>query len=176
MTPEFSYPLRLDMLGTAPHALTLVADPAACTALARRFGLVAIERLEAEGEALLKGNVVEMAGRLRAEVVQNCVATDAPLSARLDVPFALRFVPRADLEAADAEEVELSAEDCDVIPYDGGAVDVGEAVAETLVLALDPYPRAADADATLRAAGVIGEDEAGPFAALKALKDKMGKA
>ena len=73
------------------------------------------------------------------------------------------------------EEVELGETDMDVIFYDGASVDLGEAVAETLALSLDPYPRSPDADATLRKAGVKTEAEAGPFGALAALKEKLGK-
>lgn len=175
MAPEFSRPVRLDMLGTAPHALALVADAAERTALAQRFGLVAIERLEAEAEAVRKGDAVEVSGRIRAAVVQACVATGVPLPEMLDEPFAVCFVPEAQVEAAEGEELELSEEDCDMIAYEGGAVDLGEAVAETLILALDPYPRCAEADAVLKAAGVKSEEEAGPFAALASLKDKLSK-
>lgn len=175
MAPEFSRPVRLDMLGSAPHALHLVADEAERAALAQRFGLVAIDRLEAEAEAFRKGEAVEVRGRIRAAVVQGCVATGAPLPELLDEPFAVRFVPEAQALAAEGEELELSEADCDVIAYEGGAVDLGEAVAETLILALDPYPRSADADAVLKAAGVKSEEEAGPFAALASLKDKLSK-
>jgi uncharacterized metal-binding protein YceD (DUF177 family) len=65
----------------------------------------------------------------------------------------------------------------DVVFYAGTAIDLGEAVAETMSLSLDPWPRVADAEAVLRDAGVKGEEEAlaqtGPFAALAALKDKL---
>jgi hypothetical protein len=42
-------------------------------------------------------------------------------------------------------------------------------------LSLDPYPRSPDADAALQQAGVISEDQAGPFAALAARKGKLGE-
>jgi uncharacterized metal-binding protein YceD (DUF177 family) len=173
--PEFSRPLRLDALGTAPLAQALKADAAECAALARRFGLLTIGRLDAEVEAVRNADIIEVVGRIRAEVEQACVATGAPLPVVVDTPFAVRFVPEAQVEAIESEELELSSADCDVVPYEGGAVDVGEAVAESLVLALDPFPRSPDADAVLRAAGVKSEEEAGPFAALAALKDKLAK-
>ncbi len=171
--PEFSRIVRLDALGTAPHALAIEADDAERAALAARFGLVAIDRLAAEAECVRRGDLVEVTGHIRADVVQACVATGGPLRETLDEPFTVRFVPEAQLDAQGTEEVELSSEDCDLIAYAGGAVDLGEAVAETLILALDPYPRSPDADAALKAAGVIGEEEAGPFAALAALKGKL---
>ena len=46
--PEFSRPVRVDTLGAAPRRLSLEADAAERAALARRFGLVAIDRLAAE--------------------------------------------------------------------------------------------------------------------------------
>ena len=51
-------------------------------------------------------------------------------------------------------------------------VDLGEAAAETMVLALDPFPRGPGAAAALQEAGVVSEEEAGPFGALKSLLEK----
>jgi hypothetical protein len=73
------------------------------------------------------------------------------------------------------EEVELSDTELDVIFYVGAMVDAGEAVAQSLALAIDPYPRAPGAEEALKEAGVKDESEAGPFGALAALKDKLGK-
>jgi uncharacterized metal-binding protein YceD (DUF177 family) len=107
-------------------------------------------------------------------VVQACVASGDPVKARIDEAFSLKFVPEAD---GAEEELELDVEDVDTIDYAGSAIDIGEAVAETLALSLDPFPRSPDADAALKAAGVLSEDEvvSGPFAALKGLKDKLSK-
>ena len=75
------------------------------------------------------------------------------------------------------EEIELGEGELDVVFYDGGAIDLGEAVAQTLLLGLDPYPRSPAAEAALREAGVKSEEEArieaSPFAALKALTGKL---
>ena len=68
------------------------------------------------------------------------------------------------------EEIELGAQDCDVVFYDGGAIDLGGAIADTLALSLDPYPRSATADAALREAGVMSEEQASPFAVLAKLR------
>ena len=173
MTPEFSRPVRLDEIGEVPRSIDISADAPEREALARRFALVSIEKLEAEGDVHRAGDIVHFAGRLRAEAEQSCVATGEPVPAILDVPFALRFVPGD--EMAPADEVELSEEDCDTVTYAGGAVDLGEAAAETLALSLDPFPRSADADAVLKAAGVADESDVGPFAALKGLRDRLGK-
>lgn len=171
---EFARPIRLDTLGEGARDVTISAEAEERAALARRFGLVSIDRLEARATLRRAGETVFAEGRLAAAVVQSCVATGDPLPATLDEPFALRFEPEGQ-GAAGAEEVELAEADLDVVPYAGGAIDLGEAVAETLSLALDPFPRAPDADERLRAAGVLEEGEAGPFAALKGLKDRLGE-
>ena len=79
-------------------------------------------------------------------------------------PLLLRFIPaRAPLEI----ELELAAEDCDEIEYSGTAFDVGEAVAQSLALAIDPFATGPLAEETRRSAGLLDQAGAGPFAALK---------
>jgi uncharacterized metal-binding protein YceD (DUF177 family) len=169
---EFERPYRLDTLGSARRA-HIAAEEAERTALARRFGLLAIHRLEAEAELWREDEIVWAEGEARAEYDEQCIATGETLSQSRAIPFRLRFVSEEAEAAATAEEIELSDEDCDTLTHDGAAIDLGEAVAQTFALGLDPFPRGPNADAALRAAGVIGEDEAGPFAALKALRDKL---
>lgn len=173
-TPEFSRPVRIDTIGAEPRRLEVEADAEEAAALARRFGLVEIRRLAAELRLSRKGVEARTEGRLKAEVVQSCVATAVPIEARLDEPFEILFRPLPDPARAD-EEVELNENDMDVVFYEGASIDLGEAVAETLSLALDPYPRAPEANEALQAAGVKSEEEAGPFGALAALRDKMRK-
>jgi uncharacterized metal-binding protein YceD (DUF177 family) len=67
------------------------------------------------------------------------------------------------------DEIELGEADCDTIFYDGGAIDLGTAIADTLALSLDPYPRSAGAEASLKEAGVLTEEQASPFAVLAKL-------
>ena len=93
---------------------------------------------------------------------------------RLDEAFDLRFVPEPETAGGD-EEFELEADELDTMFHDGQAIDLGAAIADSLALALDPYPRSPNAADALRQAGVISEEEAGPFAALAALKGKLSK-
>lgn len=171
MTPEFSRTYRLDELGNVPRAVTIAATETERAKLAQRFDLIAIDRLEAAAELVRDGEIVIASGKLKAEVVQACVASGEPVPATIAEDFALRFVREATGDAA--EDVELDESDLDAVGYEGGAVDLGEAAAQTLALALDPFPRAPGAEERLRAAGVVGEEDAGPFAALKALKNKL---
>ncbi len=172
--PEFSRPVRLDTLGEAPRAMEVAAGPEERAALAKRFGLVALDRLDAALTLSRTGDEVAVHGTLQASVVQACVASGAPVPADLAAPFDILFRPMAEAKAAE-EEIELSESEMDVVFYDRAEIDVGEAVAETLALALDPYPRTPEAESILRDAGVKpeGEEETGPFAALAALKGKL---
>ncbi|MDB5699358.1 MAG: hypothetical protein JWN69_2162 [Alphaproteobacteria bacterium] len=173
--PEFSRPVRIDILSDAPRSISVAADAAERAALAKRFDLQAVARLEAELSLVRTGETVSANGRLRAEVTQSCVATGAPVEAALDEPFRILFSPAPQAGDGSDEGIELSEEECDVVFYSGGAVDIGEAVAETLALSLDPWPRTLDAEDTLKQAGVISEEEAGPFAGLAGLRDKLKK-
>jgi uncharacterized metal-binding protein YceD (DUF177 family) len=174
LEPEFSRPMRVDTLGAAPRTIAVAAGEEECAALARRFGLVAIHRLDAEAALSRNGEAVLAEGRLRAAVTQSCAATGAPVEAELDEPFRIEFRPQPAMPSAE-DEIELSETEMDVVFYDGASIDLGEAAAETLSLSLDPWPRAPEADEALKEAGVKGEGEAGPFAALAALRDKLGK-
>ena len=97
------------------------------------------------------------------------VVTGDPVEAHADEAFDIYFLPEPVTGQAE-EEVELIESDCDVVFHDGSAIDLGSAIADTLALSLDPYPRSAGAEAALKEAGVLSEAEAGPFAALAKLK------
>jgi uncharacterized metal-binding protein YceD (DUF177 family) len=172
MTPEFSRSYRIDTLGQAPRHVDIEADQAERDALATRFDLVAIDWLSAEADITRNGEIIVAAGKLKARAVQSCVASGEPVPETVEEEFRIEFRPPPQSPSGE-EEVELSENELDVVFYDGAAVDLGEAVAETLSLSLDPYPRSDRADEALQEAGVKSEGEAGPFAALKALKDKM---
>jgi uncharacterized metal-binding protein YceD (DUF177 family) len=164
-TPEFSRPRRLDTLGTVPVALTVEADEAERAALAARFSLIAIASLKGDLSLVRDGDAVTVTGRVTAHVEQSCIATGDPVPAAIDEPLLLRFMPEAEIAASGMDEIELAEPDCDIIGYEGGAIDLGEAVAETMALALDPFPRsAAAADALRRTEGQAGGEGLGPQA------------
>jgi uncharacterized metal-binding protein YceD (DUF177 family) len=175
---ELSRPFRLDSLSAEPRPVEIEAEPAEREALARRFELVAVESLGATAILLRRGEAVEAAGTLKARVTQSCVATAEPVEATVEEQFRVEFRPLP-ADGRPEEEIELGEGELDVVFYEGGAIDLGEAVAQTLLLALDPYPRSPAAEAALREAGVRSEEEArlesSPFAALAALKGKSGE-
>ncbi len=162
--------MPLERIGSEQVKHDLIAGETERAALAKRFGLIAIDRLNARFDLHRDANSPIATGRLLADVTQACIATGEPVAQTIDAPMAIRFV---DLSVIDTEDLELEPSDHDEMDHDGQAVDLGETAAQTLALALDPYPRSQAAAAALKAAGVIEEHDmvSGAFAGLKGLLD-----
>lgn len=169
--PEFSRLVKLDAIGRLSDNQHIEASEDERKALARRFGFVSIDMLEADYAFSSEGKAIIATGRLRARLAQPCIATGEAVAERIDAPFSIRFLREEDAALA-GEEMELDAGEMDTILLADDRIDMGEAAAETLALQVNPYPRSADADSYLRQMGVVTEEQAGPFAALAALKGK----
>ncbi|MEO0061847.1 MAG: hypothetical protein RLZZ08_407 [Pseudomonadota bacterium] len=167
MTEEAELSRVIDRRQILAKPVEIVATPAECAALADRFGIVRIERLDAVVHLTVNGPDVEAKGRLHADIVQSCAISGDDLSVQIDTPLAVRFVPDQVIEV---EELELTGDELDDIPYTGTTFDLGEAVAQTLALSIDPYATGPDADRVRREKGLLDEASSGPFAALAALK------
>jgi uncharacterized metal-binding protein YceD (DUF177 family) len=167
MTNEFSRTIDLRSLGNDP--LRIEASEAEREALARRFGIVSIGRLVAEVllEPVKKG--IEASGRLEADIVQSCAVSAEEVAVTVSEPLSLRFVPDRGPGRPD-EEIELSADDLDEIEFTGTQFDLGEAVAQSLALAIDPFLEGPGAEEFRRNSGLFGEEKVSPFAALEKLK------
>jgi uncharacterized metal-binding protein YceD (DUF177 family) len=118
---------------------------------------------------LVSRTLFRVTGSFEAEVVQSCVVTLDPVPARLVESFSALFGEGGPGMAAlvDAEEEDEPE------PIEGGAIDLGETVAQHLSLALDPYPRKPGASLPDEyAAGPQGAEggHVKPFAGLGALK------
>lgn len=169
---DFEQRLPIDRIRDGDR-IDLIADAKECAAIAERLDLISLDRLEAHAVLSREGQQIKVHGRLKASLAQACVATGEMVFEHVDEAFDLTFVP-APGGTGPEEEVELESGDLDTIFHDGAAIDLGREIADTLALSIDPYPRSAQAEAALKEAGVITEEEAGPFAALAALKNKMG--
>lgn len=171
--PEFSR--MVDIRAVDARAHRLEADERERAALAERFALVAIHRLEAVMELEKDGTAVNGKGTLDADIVQSCAVSGDDLPVTIHEELSLRFVPETDAPSQPDEEIELEAGELDEIFFSGTAFDLGEAVAQSLVLAIDPYAKGPDADTVRKETGLLDEEAAGPFAALAALKGKKGE-
>jgi uncharacterized metal-binding protein YceD (DUF177 family) len=169
MSEDFTHRLPLDRI-RGGERIDLVAGEAECDAIAKRLGLLSIDRLEAHAVLERNGDQVRATGRIKSALAQSCVASGEPVPERIDEAFELLFM--AEPSGKPDDEVELGARDLDIIFHDGAGIELGAAIADTLTLAIDPYPRGPNADEALKAAGVLSEEQAGPFAALAKLKGK----
>ena len=113
--------------------------------------------------------MVEARGTFKAQFVQSCAVSAEDLPVSVEEPVFFRFVPESEQHAPD-EEIEIDAEDCDEIEYSGTHFDLGEAVAQSLGLAIDPFLTGSDADEARKTAGIGTPEDQGPFAVLKRLK------
>lgn len=142
----------------------IAATAAERAALARRFELLALDRLEAQVRlSPLAGGYLRLAATLSADLVQACVVTLEPVAARIEDEFTLLYGAAGE----ERREVVLSGMAEVVEPRPGGLLDIGEAVAQQLSLALDPYPRAPGA-----ALEPPAEPPASPFAALAKWRER----
>jgi uncharacterized metal-binding protein YceD (DUF177 family) len=169
LTDGFAHRLRIDQIRHGQR-LNLVADEEECADIAKRLGLDALDRLEAHVTLTHDGQSVRAEGRLGASLRQRCVITDEPVASHADEPFAFTFIP-APRAAAHDEEIELGSDELDTIFYARTEIDLGTAIADTLALSIDLFPRSAGAEAALKEAGVMTETEASPFAALARLRN-----
>lgn len=170
---ELTRMVKARQLPAAPVVIEANANERA--ALAARFGLGAIETLRAEVVLEQKPRAIRASGRLRAAIMQPCAVSGEDFPVTIDEPIDLRFVEEGSHALPDDEdaEIELEADDCDEIEYAGDMFDLGEAVAQTLGLAIDPYAEGPNADAARKAAGIVKEGEQeGPLAAMLAALKK----
>lgn len=174
---EFSRIVPVDRLDQGEVVEAISAGEQERLALAGRFGLVALDTLSARVSLrrIGRGPVVRVEGRLAAEVVQNCVVSLEPVRSLVEEGFVLLYAPEGSGGGhGHVLEEGFDFEDDDwPEPLEEGRIDIGEAVAQQLALALDPYPRKPG----VRLEDVIGQHEgigveeppANPFAALARL-------
>lgn len=164
--PEFSR--RIDGLRLAAGGETydIVAKPEERVGLARRFDLLSLDRLEAKVKVSpMAGGYYRLAASFEADLVQACTVTLEPVPARIAESFTLTYGP-----VEEAGEIFLDGETEPVEPLADGVIDIGEAVAQQLSLALDPFPRAPGIAMEIESIVSDETPRESPFAALARLK------
>jgi len=148
IVPEFSRPILADSLAVSDRIHEIEANDEERAALAERFGILSIESLSAtiRLRRLPGGDLVRLRGQLKAHVTQACVVSLEPVPEEIEEEFELIYGPKPDEES---EEIVVDMEAMDPPePIINNAIDIGEAVAEHLALALEPFPRAPGAEFT----------------------------
>lgn len=180
-SPKQDFRLFVAVTDVPPNGkeISFVADEVARKELARRFGIPEVVSLS--GAAKVRpyrkaGLTVEAS--FKAEVIQACVVTLEPVHQSIEESFKQRYLPEHMIEPEVAEvsnereiQIDVEAEDAPE-PMAGNGVEIGEAVAERLALALDPYPRKPGAAFQTDVEEPVDapESKPNPFAALEKLK------
>lgn len=166
-------------LGTAIAGYDIEADVGEREALALRFGLDRLDRLVAKLSVKRTGDRrVAVDGSFLADLAQSCVVSLVPVPEHIEESFSLVYVSEEGAEAAERTGAENAGDTVFTLddeawpePLLDGKIDIGEAVAQQLALALEPYPRAPGVRYEIEGiGGSASEAKVSPFAAFAGLK------
>lgn len=163
-------------MGNDGREIVFSANAEERAALAQRFDLADLATLtgKAQLSRVAGGRVYRLSASFEADVIQTCVVTLEPMPARVSESFTLTFAPAEEIERPN--EVVIGDEEDPPEPLIDGTIDIGEAVAEHLCLALDPFPRKEAAvipEPYVAKEDVVDDERPHPFAALAELKKRL---
>lgn len=176
---DLSLSLAAAEIDREAKSFELAATAEQLAEVTERFDLVAIKTMTATVSISSKGpeEGILIEGKVRSELVQRCITSLADVPEVVDVPFSLLLVDPETADRMDADESYLDAEQPEYDALEGDTVDIGEIIAQTVAISMNPYPRAEGAElAGVTKAGIsFNEPELekkNPFAALGKLKDE----
>lgn len=168
-----------DLKNNLEHAFLLTPSPTQMNALAGEMGISSLKKMRFKGVIKPVGDKDwQIIAHLGASVVQPCVTTLVPVGTRLETDITRTFIADHTEEFAPDEEVEIPEDDTvDPLPI---LLNISNLACEALAMALPDYPRAADAELSVTQFSEPGkdamtDDDAKPFASLKALRDNLQK-
>ncbi len=177
--PELSRPLPVDKISAGGVEEYLIASPAERKALAARFDLIDLPKLEANLniDHASNGKMIAVTGKLSAKVVQQCVVTLEPLETQIDDEINILYAPAHFLDKGAGPPHVDSGEDEAPEPIVNGIIDLGELVAQHLAIAINPYPRKEGAvlENIETTAAEPSDSSLNPFAKLAEFKKKAIK-
>lgn len=157
---EFSVEIDLDALPYGGKTLQLLANAAERVAIAKRLGAVSIEQLEGEIRIEATSTTIIASGRVKAELVRQCVASLEEMTETVDETFETEFL------RAESPGREVRPDDSWDAPevHESRIFDAGEFMVQQLSLAMDPFPRKPEAPSLAEKYGRTAEDA--PFSSL----------
>jgi uncharacterized metal-binding protein YceD (DUF177 family) len=130
-TPEFSRPFEAARVSPIGSHEVIKADARECEALALRLKLPAVHGVSARlVVSPWRGGGLKVAGQIAADIEQVSVVSLEQFRAQESFEAERYFLPH--VEDGNDDEVDV---------IQGGVIDLGEIVAETIALELEPYPR-----------------------------------
>ncbi len=165
MTVEFSRIINVQRVLKKNKPLDFVATLDERTSLAERLLIESITSFSVDYvlQSTHDPKLFYLKGHLKAQVVQKCIVTEAPVNEKIDDQFdvVLRDEKRPDEDSFDIEE---PIDDVDYI--ENGEIDLGEIATQYLILNLNPYPKSEEASKS----SAFNEKKPNPFAVLEKLK------
>ncbi|HCY54753.1 MAG TPA: hypothetical protein DF715_04275 [Oceanicaulis sp.] len=177
---DFARWINVERLGREPMTFDVVATESENAALAKSLDIEGVSDVHARGSLSRRGasGQIELTGRLTATATQACVVTLEPVSQAIDVEFTVFYTfDPGDLVIEEAEKV-VGMEEPDLPELIvGSRLNLADMITEQIALALDPYPRSADAPELMDNEETLerAKQEQGvhrPFANLKDLMNK----
>ena len=148
----FSYIVKVGHISANPVTVTLSADAGERTGLADLWQVEEVGALSAELQiARWKKDGIRIRGTVKADIVQACIVTLEPVPSHIEEEIDQIFIPegsklaRITTDASGEMVVDPDGPDLPEL-FAGDSIDAGAVVAEFAALAIDPYPRNADAD------------------------------
>jgi uncharacterized metal-binding protein YceD (DUF177 family) len=158
--PEFSRLVDVARLSTRPFRQRIEATAEERERLSQRFDLISLDHVVADVELRRQSpEMILLEAEFAAEFEQCCAVSLEPVRGAVSDRFSLVYGPAPEEE----QEIALTSDEPAFEPLDGNSIDIGDAVAQELSLALPIFPR--DPEARIDQAA-MAEPLEGPFAML----------
>ncbi|WP_374763821.1 YceD family protein [Yunchengibacter salinarum] len=146
---SLSFTLPLQAAEREARTYHLEAREAERLNLAERLSLIDVAALSADVSVMrLAPSIadgVEIRGQVRATITQRCGVSLEPVPESIDSPFQLWLVTPKEAARMDEEDMLMDPDAPEYEALEGDVLPVGEVVAQTLALVMDPFPRKSDA-------------------------------
>ncbi len=181
---EFSRPIDVTTVGKNGRQFNFQATEAEKTALALRFDILEIIRLNANADITpAKKGQYKLMVSYNVKLNQACSISLETVTDDVSGNFTviLQHPPREPNKQSQKEEgeIDFDYEESDIEYINSNLVDVGELIAQYISLEINPYPRKSGATGEELGQKIIQEEDANlsqekksPFAVLKSLKHK----
>lgn len=181
MTKRLDFTFSLDATGVQaePRIYKLSAPENQLVEFAERFKLVALHELTATVSVSndTKNKIIWLRGDITADLVQQCVVSLGDVPEKISDTFELMLVSPERADELDQDEVYLDPQSPDYDAFEGDVLAVGDMVAQTLSVLMDPYPKKPGAEIKVPNGQGVSvneelEEKPNPFAVLSKLRDK----
>jgi uncharacterized protein len=135
--------IQIDKLKRRPRQIAVEKQASSFPVLAEMVVAQSVtfdESITGSLEVSWVGDFIKVSGRLATLVNSPCCRCLAPVSTRLNVPILLSYVGAEEGEATHADDLELHADEIELIHFSGPELDLLPDVEQEIVMALPPQP------------------------------------